>query len=128
MKTIYNYILIAIISLSFVGLNAQTRDLQNYRLPDQRGISQFETKKDTTSTFENVFVRIGASSALQLQALDHENSGAVALKEIGTNFNLATANLDIDVVLFDGVRMHLRTYLSSRHYQKVQHQFSNGTP
>ncbi len=116
MRTIYNSIIIVILSLSFAGLTAQNRDLQNYRLPDQRGVNEFETKKDTASTFENVFVRIGASSALQLQALDHENSGAVALKDIGTNFNLATANLDIDVVLFDGVRMHLRTYLSSRHH------------
>ena len=116
MKTLYNYMMIAIFSLSFVGLSAQSRDLQNYRLPDQRGVNQFETKKDTTTTFENVFVRVGASSALQFQAVDHENSGAVALKDIGTNFNLATANLDLDVVLFDGVRMHLRTYLSSRHH------------
>ena len=116
MKTLYNYMMIVIFSLSFVGLSAQSRDLQNYRLPDQRGINQFETKKDTTTTFDKVFVRVGASSALQLQAVDHENSGAVALKEIGTNFNLATANLDLDVVLFDGVRMHLRTYLSSRHH------------
>lgn len=38
------------------------------------------------------------------------------MKPIGYNFNLATANLDLDVALYDGVRMHLRTYLSSRHH------------
>src|SRR5690606_2980202 len=35
---------------------------------------------------------------------------------IGNNFNLATANLDIDVALYDGINLHLRTYLSSRHH------------
>lgn len=97
-------------------MNAQTRDLDNYRQPNQKGINVFETPKDTVSTFENVKVRVGGASTLQYQALDHENSGAVALKEIGYNFNLATANLDLDVALADGVRMHLRTYLSSRHH------------
>lgn len=98
---------------SFYG---QNRNLDNYRQPDQRGINVFEAPKDSVSTFDGVKVRIGGASTLQYQALDHENSGAVALKEIGYNFNLATANLDLDVALADGVRMHLRTYLSSRHH------------
>jgi hypothetical protein len=51
--------------------------------------------------------------------LNHENSGGVDLIEIGDNFNLATANLDLDVALADGVRMHLRTYLSSRHHPET---------
>src|SRR5690606_35315999 len=85
----------------------------------------FEAPKDTTSTFENVKVRIGGASTLQFQALDHENGVPQSnidnetvqpLKNIGYNFNLATANLDLDVALAKGVRMHLRTYLSSRHH------------
>ncbi|MEC8831931.1 MAG: hypothetical protein VX772_06205, partial [Bacteroidota bacterium] len=68
------------------------------------------------STFDGIKVRVGGSSTLQFQAIDHENSGAVELIEIGDNFNLATANLDLDVALAKGVRMHLRTYLSSRHH------------
>lgn len=95
---------------------AQNRNLDNYRSPDKNGINVFEAPKDTTSTFDGVKVRVGGASALQFQALNHENSGAVELIEIGDNFNLATANLDLDVALFDGVRMHLRTYLSSRHH------------
>ena len=31
---------------------------------------------------------------------------------------MATANLDLDVALYDGVNMHLRTYLSSRHHHE----------
>src|SRR5690606_1646398 len=70
-------------------------------------------------------VRIGGASTLQFQALDHENGVPQSnidnetvqpLKNIGYNFNLATANLDLDVALAKGVRMHLRTYLSSRHH------------
>jgi hypothetical protein len=99
-----------------MNISAQNRKLDNYREPDKKGINVFEAPKDTISTFDGVKVRIGGSSTLQFQALDHENSGAVPLKNIGYNFNLATANLDLDVALYDGIRMHLRTYLSSRHH------------
>jgi hypothetical protein len=117
MKTKFYLIVLAFAILSRVNLKAQNkRDLDNYRKPDQRGINVFEAPKDSVSTFDGVYVRVGGASTLQFQALDHENSGAVALKEIGYNFNLATANLDIDVALLDGLRMHLRTYLSSRHH------------
>ena len=93
-----------------------SRNLPNYRPPSQLGINTFEPDKDTLSDFEEIEVRIGGAFALQFQALDHENSGAVPLIEIGDNFNLATANLDFDVMLYEGVILHLRTYLSSRHH------------
>ena len=35
---------------------------------------------------------------------------------IHSGFNLATANLNIDAQLADGIRLHLVTYLSSRHH------------
>lgn len=102
------------------GTFAQNRDLDNYRQPDQRGLNVFESPKDTASTFENVKVRIGGSFALQYQALDHENAnGAPDLMSLTNNFNLATVNLDLDVALAKGVRMHLRTYLSSRHHNET---------
>ena len=116
--------LIALI-LGVTTVFAQSRKLDNYRQPDKNGINVFEAPKDTVSTFEKVKVRIGGSSTLQFQAIDHENgvsqqnidNGVVKeLKGIGYNFNLATANLDLDVALAKGVRMHLRTYLSSRHH------------
>lgn len=100
------------------------RDLDNYRLPDQRGLNTFEPQKDTVSTYDGLNVRIGGAFAIQFQGLDHESTGevfdadgnTVGLIEIGDNFNLATANLDLDVTLYDGISMHLRTYLSSRHH------------
>ena len=129
MKTNYKNALVAILMLVTLGLTAQNRKLDNFRQPDKNGLNVFESPKDTVSTFNGVKVRIGGSSTIQFQALDHENANPTTvnpdnganeqlftLKEIGSNFNLATANLDIDVVLYDGVRMHLRTYLSSRHH------------
>lgn len=102
------------------------RSLDNFRNPDKTGINVFEPAKDTVSTFENVKVRIGGAFALQFQAIGHENDAEVVLNDagvnvnqlypIGNNFNLATANLDIDVALYDGINLHLRTYLSSRHH------------
>ena len=106
----------ALLFLMGLCAHAQNRDLDNYRQPDQRGGNVFEAPKDSILTFDGIQVRIGGSSTLQFQAVDHENSGAVDLIEIGDNFNLATANLDLDVVLAKGIRLHLRTYLSSRHH------------
>ena len=108
----------SILFLSAFGFQMQAQDsgLDNFRYPDQRGLHQFEDPKDTLSTFDGVDVKIGGAFAIQFQALDHENSGELPLIPIGDNFNLPTANLDLDVALYDGVRMHLRTYLSSRHH------------
>ena len=116
MKTIIKSTVALLLMLSSLSILAQNRNLDNFRQPDKNGVNVFEAPKDTISTFDGVKVRIGGASTLQFQALDHENSGAVELAQIGSNFNLATANLDLDVALAKGVRMHLRTYLSSRHH------------
>lgn len=117
MKTFIKFsLVVAALGLS-TGIQAQNRDLDNFRQPDKRGINVFESPKDTASTFDGVKVRVGGASTLQYQAIDHENAtGAPALVPITNNFNLATANLDLDVALAKGLRMHLRTYLSSRHH------------
>tara|TARA_Y100001968_G_C19333386_1_gene705496 strand:- start:26 stop:1267 length:1242 start_codon:yes stop_codon:yes gene_type:complete len=96
------------------------RNLDNFRYPDKRGVNVFESPKDTTNTFHGVDVRVGGSFALQYQYIENENAGLTGyeIKEAGSNFNLATANMDLDVALYDGVRMHLRTYLSSRHHHE----------
>jgi hypothetical protein len=112
-----SFMLLVVFALQTQAQN--NRDLDNYRQPDKRGINVFESPKDTASTFDGLHVRLGGQSTLQFQGLDHENSGFVPLAEIGSNFNLATANLDLDVALYSGVRMHLRTYLSSRHHTET---------
>ncbi|WP_370392040.1 hypothetical protein [uncultured Winogradskyella sp.] len=114
-----SFILICALGVSTYAQNKNKRDLDNFRPRDQRGINVFEEPKDTVTTFENLRVRLGGASTLQFQSIDHENSGAVPLVPLGANFNLATANLDVDVQLYDGVRMHLRTYLSARHHPEA---------
>jgi len=131
MKHIVKQLIVLSLLLGVTFSYAQNkRSLNNFREPDKQGINVFEAPKDTAivKAFDGVRVRVGGSSALQFQAIDHENGFVatdnpsspwyemVPLIEIGDNFNLATANLDLDVELGDGLRMHLRTYLSSRHH------------
>jgi hypothetical protein len=131
MKNSVKYLGIALIALFGLQSQAQQRDLDNFRPLDKRGINVFEAPKDTVSTFDGVDVRVGGASTIQFQALNHESRGTWNLDntpvvpgtpatgrliEIGSNFNLPTANLDLDVALAPGLRMHLRTYLSSRHH------------
>jgi len=120
MKTFTTYLSIILMAFMAVPAMAQTqRDLDNFRYRDQRGINQFEAPKDTVTTFDGVHVRVGGASTIQFQTLSQENDGPLELVDLGNNFNLATANLDLDVALHDGVRMHLRTYLSSQHHNEA---------
>jgi hypothetical protein len=91
--------------------------LQFSRQAGKAGVNVFETSKSDTIPFEGINVRVGGDFALQFQGLSHENSIiGDPLVDLGSNFNLPTANLNLDVQLADGMRMHLRTYLSSRHH------------
>lgn len=121
MKSHTYKLILTLFSLFLIAGNvfAQTnRSMQNFRYNDRTGVNVFEAPKDNTVPFEGLKVIMGGAFALQFQGLDHENSDAVPLMEIGHNFNLATANLDMAVALEDGVQMHLRTYLSSRHHHE----------
>lgn len=102
--------------LSTAAYAQQDRDLQYFRAPDKTGLNVFETPKTTDVEFNGVEVRIGGSNTLQFQALTNDGDAA---PELLPNFNLATSNLDIDAQLANGLRMHLRTYLSSRHHAEA---------
>ena len=91
------------------------RNMSYYRAMDKTVLNVFESPKVEGEEFDGVRVRIGGSNTLQFQGLSQE-SNTPGYNEITPNFNLATSNLDIDVQLHRGVRMHLRTYLSSRHH------------
>lgn len=108
-----------LVSLMAMGIAvAQTESLQYFRQNDQRGINVFETPKENDVEFDKLKVGIGGAFALQFQGLSHENS-LDNLKELGKNFNLATANLDLNAQLHNGVRLHMRTFLSSRHHTET---------
>ncbi|TDI75819.1 MAG: hypothetical protein E2O84_03775 [Bacteroidetes bacterium] len=111
-------------------LHAQKRDLQYFRAPDQRGVNVFEAAKQSDPVkFDGMMVRLGGASTIQFQGISHENTADERLNgddvnlnelaDIGANFNLATANMTFDVQLNDGMRMHLTTYLSSRHHSEA---------
>ena len=97
---------------------AQQPRMQFFRPNDRDGVNVFEPGKEDSVEVDKLKVRLGGAFALQFQAIDHENS-ANNLVNLINNFNLPAANFDIDVQLYDGVRMHLRTYLSSRHHTET---------
>ncbi|MFP4525666.1 MAG: hypothetical protein ACLFNL_04700 [Bacteroidales bacterium] len=96
------------------------KKLQYFRQPGYQGLNVFETPKETGVEYDGFDVRIGGDFALQFQGLDHSNAdGAPELAPLGSDINLPTANLNLDVQLLEGMRMHLRTYLSSRHHNET---------
>ena len=99
-------------------LYAQQPELQYFRSNDKDGVNVFETPKSNDVEFDGLKVRLGGDFALQFQGLSQTNSGD-SLTELASNFNLPTANLNIDVQLADGMRLHMRTYLSSRHHTEA---------
>lgn len=92
--------------------------LQYFRTNDKQGLNLFETGKVENMPYEGIKVRIGGDFAMQFQSIRQSNT-AGTLAELGSDFNLPSANLNLDVQLLDGVRMHLRTYLSSRHHPEA---------
>lgn len=110
---------ILLLSICFfaIGVRAQQKDLQYFRSNDQNGLNVFETPKTDTVVFHEVLVRVGGDFAMQFQGINQSND-ANNLVELGTNFNLPTANLNLDAQLIDGVRMHLKVYLSSQNHEE----------
>ncbi|MBR9919306.1 MAG: hypothetical protein GYB31_00605 [Bacteroidetes bacterium] len=111
---------------------AQQPEISFFRPYDQDGINQFETTKTEADDkgFEGVKVRVGGNFTQQFQALSHSNTADLVwnsdstanineLAALKPGFNLATANLNIDVQLQDGIRLNLVTYLSSRHHAEA---------
>jgi hypothetical protein len=101
--------------------------INNLRANDKDGLNIFEDTKTQDATFDGVKVKIGGHFTQQFQALGHSNaaftdSNGVLLNQLydlQPDFNLATANLNVDVQLAPGVRMNLVTYLSSRHHSET---------
>lgn len=113
------------------GLPNLQPDLQNYREPGFEGLNEFDNgmKQRNTDEYEGMAVRVGGDFALQFQGLSHETATNISddmgsryfngLVPIGTSVNLPTANLNVDAQLAKGMRVHLRTYLSSRHHNET---------
>lgn len=129
LRTIIGIVIFLILLSGKIYSQGLQGDLQFWRPYDQRGINVFETGKEDTVAFDGMKVRIGGHFAQQFQNLSHSNTAQPVFNEDGVNTNqlidigfgsnLATANLNIDVALADGVRLNLITYLSSRHHPEA---------
>ncbi len=93
-------------------------DIQYYRPNSQAGLNMFEVPKAANAPFDGFEVHLGGDFAIQFQALSQSND-ADTLVALANNFALPTANLNVDVQIAEGMRMHLRTYLSSRHHPEA---------
>ncbi len=113
MKTLLFLFLTLFFTVS--GVSAQNMGpLQYYNANDKTGLNTFEAPKTTDVVFDGLRLRIGGANTLQFQGIT-QSGASENLHDLVPNFNLATSNIDLDVQLHNGLRMHLRTYLSSRH-------------
>ncbi len=111
------------------GLPAMSQEgMQYFRPNDKNGINVFETTKDDTTSFHNMKVKIGGNLEETFQTLRDQNTATPLIKApysgnvnslipLTNGFDLAMANLNIDVQLYDGVRLNLTVYLASRHHE-----------
>ncbi len=116
MKNLISSLFTMVLTLFLVaGVMAQSSGIDHNRPAGFEGVNVFEAPKTADTPFDGIRVIVGGDFAIQLQGLSQTNSGD-SLAELSNNFNLPTANLNIDVQLEKGVRLHMRTYMSSRHH------------
>ena len=122
--------LAALLALLPLVVFAQKSNVPQFFRPyDQRGLAAFESTRIDTIGFDEFEVYWGGAFTQQFQMLDHSHDAQAdpdgdgenenAIPELGAGFNLATANLNLDAQLADGVRVNLVTYLSSRHHAEA---------
>ncbi|MEY3369126.1 MAG: hypothetical protein RI973_2281, partial [Bacteroidota bacterium] len=127
-KVILSLVLVMAAMTISSSLLAQN-DVLYYRPYDKRGTNFFETPKTDNGAEKGFKVRLGGNFTQQFQALQHENKsksidsngdGKIDINndliKLSNGFNLATANMNIDAQLMEGVRVNLVSYLSSRHH------------
>lgn len=143
MKTLWIKAAVLSTVLASTAFYAQETKMRDYLAPEKSTRNVFEEPKAEAPEYDGVKVVIGGDFALQFQALKHSTptnlgnytvittstgAGQVtntavtkpnALVTMGSDFNLPTANLDINAYLVKGVKMHLRTYLSARHHNEA---------
>lgn len=123
MKTLWIKTAVLTTVLSSTAFYAQENSLREYLAPEKSTRNVFEDPKVEAPEYTGVKVSVGGDFALQFQALDHSTLGTLptgtTLIPMGKDFNLPTANLDINAYLAKGVKMHLRNYLSARHHNEA---------
>lgn len=97
----------------------EDQSMREYLAPEKYNKNVFEDPKIAAPEFNGVKVTVGGDFALQIQGLDNETAGTATLKEMGTDVNLPTANLDVNAYLAKGLKLHMRTYLSARRHNEA---------
>ncbi len=121
--------LLLILCFASVALKAQQGSLQFSRANDKTGLNVFEPTKTDTIPFTGLKVKVGGNFTQDFQGLSQVNNAAAVynadslnlnkLISLKNGFNLAMANLNVDVQLEDGIRMNLTMYLSTRHHEET---------
>ncbi len=138
-----NIIVLSMLALFFSAnwALAQQPDIQYFRPWNKEGINTFEpSKKAEQPEYTGFKIRIGGSFTQDFQSLKHSNKPTYAATS-ATNpanknflygvvkaedstsatlsgFNLAMANLNLDMQIGDGIRVCLENYMSSRHHSE----------
>lgn len=89
---------------------------------NQKGINVFEVKKlEKYAPVDGVKVKIGGNFTQSFQTLNHSSEGisTTPLLVLVPGFNLANANMSLDVALAEGINLKMELYLSSRHHQET---------
>ena len=97
------------------------QDIQYSRCTDQRGLNVFEPSKMTNVEYGGFKLDIGGAFTQGYQMLNHENGDKTkkyGLYPLGNGFNLASANLNFDIQLGDGIRIYLENYMAARHHNE----------
>ncbi len=115
-----NLILMGTLLVAMTGIvQAQQVPLSYFRPNDHSGINIFETSKTDSIDFSGLKLRVGGDFSILFQGISQENNlVGDTLVTLANNFTLPSANLNLDVQFAEGVRLHLRTYLSSRHHNE----------
>jgi hypothetical protein len=114
-----------VLGIYMLPATAQQPAINFFRTPDRSGLHVFEAPNQDTVPYTGFKLRIGGNFTQQYQYLSHENNASPSmagdinlnqLYPLSPGFNLATANLNFDIQLEDGISVKLENYMSSRHH------------
>ena len=123
MKTSLFKISVLSFILAGAAVSAQETSMREYLAPEKYQRNVFEDPKVEAPEYDGVKVSVGGDFAAQYQAIDHSTQATLptgtTIMTLGKNINLPTANLDANVYLAKGIKLHMRTYLSARHHNEA---------
>lgn len=125
MKKIF-FLAAGLLSMAAADAQVSFGNMQNQISRSKDGINVFDVKKDDAE-FKGLSVDLGGAFNMNFQAINSFNDQPTdfaapsditgyRLVNLENNFTLPSADMTIAAQLFDGVRVNLDIYLSSRHH------------